>query len=350
MNILLGVFLALTQAAASQTASANLRNGWKFLEENRYTDAQREFEMAIRQNVRGASPRIGLALVFAYQGKGAEAGSTLKASEMLAKTKEDKLEYHASAIRLHTILHTAQGWLNECKRHFNDGMSISNKYGLLQYRMAKAYVAANELSSAQDLLAQVVAMNIDLSATADREWKRVQKVLRASPATRTGAGIAMQDRISRADLCALLASELSIEKLFKTDAPKKEVAEPTDIQQHRLRQDVLSVLQWGIRGLEVGTEGRFSPDAPVKRAEIAFVLEDILIKATGDRSTATRFIGTNTSPFSDVSATYAWFNSIMTVTSRGILEPQTNGKFSPDTPVEGADALLAVRKLASEVK
>ncbi len=83
---------------------------------------------------------------------------------------------------------------------------------------------------------------------------------------------------------------------------------------------------------------------------MAFVLEDLLIKATGDRSMSNRFIGNNTSPFSDVPPTYAWFNSIMTATSRGMLEAASNGKFEPDTPVEGADALLAVRKLAAESK
>ena len=110
------------------------------------------------------------------------------------------------------------------------------------------------------------------------------------------------------------------------------------------------MLQWGIRGLEVAPDGKFSPDRPVGRGEIAFVLEDILIKARGDRTAATRFIGTETSPFSDVPPSYAWFNSIMTVTSRGILEGSLAGRFEPGNPVEGADALLALRKLGAEIQ
>lgn len=38
----------------------------------------------------------------------------------------------------------------------------------------------------------------------------------------------------------------------------------------------------------------------------------------------------------------------MTATSRGLLEAGLDGKFNPETLVEGADTLLAVRKLAAE--
>jgi tetratricopeptide (TPR) repeat protein len=350
VNVLMVFFVAFMQASATQTAGANLRNGWQLLEEGKYMDAQHEFEIAVRQNTKDSSPRLGLALVEASNGRVPQGETFLRTAGTLAKTNEAKLEYEAGAIRFYTIVQQPHDWLDEAKKHYNGGISISNKYAPLQYRMARAYIAANDLGHAQDLLAQVVAIHSEFADTADREWKRVQKILRASPATRVGAGIAMQDHISRADLCALLAGETSIGKLFTPGGAQSKINEPPDIKDHRLRQDVLTVLQWGIRGLEIGPDGKFAPNRPVLREEIAFVIEDILIKGRTDQATATRFVGAETSPFSDVSPTYAWFNSIMTVTSRGILEGTLNGKFEPEAPVEGADALLALRKLGTEIQ
>ena len=49
------------------------------------------------------------------------------------------------------------------------------------------------------------------------------------------------------------------------------------------------------------------------------VIEDILIKVTGDNALATRFIG-NASPFPDLRSDLPYFNAVMVVTSRGIME------------------------------
>ena len=211
--------------------------------------------------------------------------------------------------------------------------------------MAQAYVAANDLGRAQDLFAQAVALNGEFAPDADREWKKVQKVLRASPATRLGAGIAMQDKISRADLCALLAGEAGLEKLFAGGDNPAAVAEPVDIRFHPLRQDIVSVLKWRIRGLDPKTDGSFTPDEPILRGELALILEDIVIKSTRDSSLASRYLGADQSPFPDIPPTHALFNAVMTATSRSILEADLDGRYHPDDPAAGADALIAVRRL-----
>ncbi len=331
-----------------QIQSANIRNGWALFEKGSLAEAHREFELAVQQSPENPQPRLGLALVKAAQGNIKEAERLLRGALPLAKTNQAKLDHHATAIRYYTLTRSPEDWLDLSKKHFYDGLRLNTTYPALQYRMARAYVGANDLGRAQDLFAQVVSMGRDFASDADREWKRIHKVLRASPATRTGTGIAMQDRVSRADLCALIAAELSLSKLFDKTTQSASVPEPPDIAHHRLRQDVLTILHWKIRGLEVRPDGRFAPDEPVQRGEFAFVLEDVLIKTTGDKALATRYLGTETSPFADVAPTHPWFNSIMNVASRALIESDSDGRFYPDENIDGADTLLAIRKLSSQ--
>lgn len=81
------------------------------------------------------------------------------------------------------------------------------------------------------------------------------------------------------------------------------------------------------------------------------MIEDVLIKVTGDNALATKFIG-QTSPFPDLRSDLPYFNAVMVVTSRGIMEAKdfTTGEFAPLSPVPGVDALLIIRKFKEELK
>ena len=81
------------------------------------------------------------------------------------------------------------------------------------------------------------------------------------------------------------------------------------------------------------------------------MIEDILIKIAGDNGLATRFIGSS-SPFPDLRADLPYFNAVMVVTSRGLMEAKdmVSGAFSPRDPVAGADALLVIRKMREELR
>ncbi|HXC93222.1 MAG TPA: S-layer homology domain-containing protein, partial [Geobacteraceae bacterium] len=81
----------------------------------------------------------------------------------------------------------------------------------------------------------------------------------------------------------------------------------------------------------------------------AFILEDVLMKITGDEKLATAYFGQERSPFPDVRPTSALYNAVMNMTSRGIMEGELSGEFRVDAPVEGPDALLAIRMLKQKM-
>ncbi len=95
----------------------------------------------------------------------------------------------------------------------------------------------------------------------------------------------------------------------------------------------------------------FRPEEQVDRASYAMMIEDILIRITGDGALATRYVGSR-SPFPDLRADHPYFNAVMVVTSRGIMEAgdTATGAFAPHQPVGGADALLAIRRIREELR
>ena len=138
------------------------------------------------------------------------------------------------------------------------------------------------------------------------------------------------------------------------DQARAKAARPataTDIAGHPRQAAIEAVIRIGMRGLDLYPDGTFRPDEQLDRASYAMMIEDILIKVSGDKTLATRFIG-SPSPFIDLRADLPYFNAVMLATSRGIMEAKDMavGTFAPRSPVTGVDALLVIRKIRDELR
>ena len=124
----------------------------------------------------------------------------------------------------------------------------------------------------------------------------------------------------------------------------------TDIENHVLKADIDAVIAIGIKGLQPYPDHTYQPFKLITRAEFAMMIEDILIKITGDENLATRFIG-NESPFPDLRNDLSFFNAVMVCTTRNIMEIKdvATGEFDSHGSVSGADALLSIRTLKSQL-
>jgi len=186
-------------------------------------------------------------------------------------------------------------------------------------------------------------------------------------ATKTGRRIALEDQISRADCAALIMEEIKLEKVLNRqntgtdmdDSPdrkdkKSNQSKSTtakDIADNPLRVHIEGVLRLGVKGLEKYPDGSFRPEECVSRATFAVIMEDILEKLTGNAELAKPFQGT-ASPFKDVKTDATYYEAVMVVTSRGIMEKKNANaeEFAPLAPVSGAEALTIARRLKEDQK
>ncbi|MBE9547424.1 MAG: hypothetical protein IMF10_08025 [Proteobacteria bacterium] len=341
--------------------------GLKLLNQGKYRDAQREFELAIQLDPKYSRAYAGIGLVKAYNGDFKSAFNSMKDAWRCARTKEEKVFIHVCKIRLYTMSKAKENWLERAREQFRYAINLAPKSSAAYYFMGKAYKDGLEFDLAGKMFSKVLDLNDDYVGEADGEWKLIQKIQRAMPGTITGKKIAIVESITRADVAALFMEELRIDVLYKRRTQKtfdtsfkdpdkfkaksEEKGTAADIADHTLKADIEAILVIGVRGLENYSDGAFHPDDLITRASYAMMIEDILIKVTGENDLATKFIG-SASPFPDLRPDLPYFNAVMVVTSRGIMQARdfTTGEFAPLSPVSGVDALLIIRKMKEQLK
>ncbi len=355
------------------TPDHHVFSGNKLLQKEDYDGALREFQLAIQLDPKYPPAHAGTGLAYGYKKDFKKAFESMEKAIDLAKTKEHKTDAHTGMVRLYSM-ERGKDWLSNCEKEFKKAIGEDAANPAPYYYMGIAYKLSQTMEGvgkAGDMFKKVLEINKDLVADANKEWEIVQKIQRAAPGTKIGVMIALADKITRADLSALFVQELELEKLFKKrgvktfdtsfkspTSPQKfeadklsKSAPATDIENHVLRTDMEAAIGLGIRGLEPYPDHTFHPNQPITKVEYAVMVEDILIKVSGDESLATKFIGSQPH-FPDVRADQWFFNAIEVCNARGIMQAEdlTTGEFKPKNPVSGADALLIIRKIKDELK
>jgi tetratricopeptide (TPR) repeat protein len=370
---------ARVPASHLDTPEHHFATGMKLLDQEKFGDARRSFELAIELEPGYARAHAGIGLVKAYQTDYKNGLSAMDKAWGYARTAEERLFIHVGYIRIHTLSRSScmqvgvvckranKDWLDISRGEFEKAILIDPASSSVHYYMGLCYKTALDVMQASQMFSRVLELKKDYISEADQQWNLMQKIQRARPGSITGKQIAFVEKITRADAAALFMEELKIDTLYKKRTPKtfdtgfkdpekaaikpKTAALPADIANHPLKADIEGIIEIGVRGLETYPDGLFRPNDLVERAAYAMMIEDMLIKVSGDNALATRFIG-STSPFPDLRSDLPYFNAVMVVTTRQIMGAKniTTGEFVPMGPVGGADALLIIRKIREELK
>jgi len=355
--------------AVLDTPEHHVANGNKLLKLGKLDDAFREFTLAKELDPKFSRAHLGLGLVWGKRKEYEKGLNEIKLALKYARTKEERVASYVGLMRLYIMgkKEMDRKWLIRTEDAFRNAHTLLPNAPAPHYYMGIAYKDAYMFDKAVPFFRKVLEINKGYVAEADKEYALTQKIQRAAPGTKIGKKIALVDKITRADMAALFIQELKIDQIF---AKKKEfdtsfktpsrkfVAErlvktppALDIKDHVLRTDIEAVIRIGINGLQPFPDHTFQPDKIVTRAEYAMMIQDILIKITGDEKLATKFIGT-TSPFPDLRSDLPYYNAVMVCTTRGIMKAKNlaTGEFDPLGPVSGADALLIIRKLKSQIE
>jgi tetratricopeptide (TPR) repeat protein len=361
---------AVAPEAEFDTPAHHVNNGHKLLKSGKIDAAFREFNRAKELDPKHSPAYVGLGLVQGVKGEFDNGFKAMKKAQRYADGKEQKVAVNVGYMRLYIMggEKVKKNWLQEVTTRFNNAIGYIPDLPEPYFYMGIAYKNSYKFQKAAANFTKVLELDKGLVAEADKEYAIVQKIQRAMPGSVVGKKIALLEKITRADAAALFIEELEIDTLFKKRTPKKydtafqdptkkfaageyvKTPPATDIENHVLKADIDAVIAIGIKGLQPGPDHTFQPDKTITRAEFAMMIEDILIKITGDNGLATKFIG-NASPFPDLRNDLPFFNAAMVCTTRNILETKdvATGEFAPMEPVAGAEALLSIRALKTQL-
>ena len=364
---------AAPSTSVLDTPEYHYNQGLKFLDKNQMDDAMREFQRAVDLDPKSSLGYIGKGLVFGQKGDFKAAYENMEKG----KSNETKgIEARIGMIRLYSLQMVkepgkAKSLIKDAESEFKTANEKEPNNARLHYYMGMAYKVDLNFDKAAPMFRTVLDLNKDFTGEANAEWAVIQKIQRAAPGTEIGKKIALIDKIDRADVSALFDQEMNLEKLFTKRGVKSydtsfkaptesstqfspettvKMDAATDIKDHWLRPSIETILKLQVRGLEAGPNHKFDPDKLITKGEFAVMLEDILIKVSGDEKLATKFLGA-TSPFPDIRNDQYFFSAAMTVTTRNFLEAdKATGEFKPGDPVSGADALLSIREFKNQLK
>ena len=356
--------------AELDTPMHHVKNGNKMLKAGKIDAALREFTRAKELDPKYSPAYVGLGLVQGIKGDYENGFKQLKIAGKYAKEDEQKIAVHVGYMRLYILGgdKIEENWLKKVERSFKKSIKIDPDNPEPYYFMGIAYKMSFEFEAASSQFAKVLEINKGFIQEADKEYAIIQKIQRAMPGSIVGKKIALLEKITRADVAALFIEELEIDELFRKRTPKQfdtafkdpekklvageyvKVPPATDIEDHVLKTDIDAVIAIGIKGLQPFPDHTYKPYKVITRAEFAMMIEDILIKITGDDSLATKFIG-SPSPFPDLRSDLPYFNAAMVCTTRNIMETKdvSTGEFDPQGSVSGAESLLSIRTLKSQL-
>lgn len=342
------------------TPEYHYKAGMRAIENGDFMQAVKSFERSVDLDRKFALGYGGLGLAHAHLKNNSEAKSY--AGKCASKGKKDPEALSLAARVWITMRDSEKKWFKKAEGFLEKALKRNKNHEGALYWYGVAHLYNFDFADAESYFRRVVGMKGEYAGKADYQWQRSQKIVRAMPGTSAGKKVALQEKISRADMAVIFAEELKIGELiarlpkqnpgFQTPsqmAQQSTVQTPADAVGHWAEAWVKDMIRYGI--LDPFPDGKFYPNDVVDRANYAMAVQRLLVVATRDHGLETRYFGENPSRFSDVPSSHPAYNAMALCSERGIMQADVmTGNFNPAGHVGGADALLIVRTLQTSLR
>lgn len=385
---LAGFVLLLAGCGPKQRAAEGLMDspathynqGMRKFEEGDLTTAEKEFQEALLLDRKYAPAHAGLSLVYAQMAADIKDPKSKSRKEYLDEADDqldkaidlddENVNVWISAIRYYSILKEKDNWIDKCESAWEKALKIDSKSEAAYYFMGLAYRDALQFRNSEDMLKKAIDLDGLWSEKADNALEQVHKIVQAQPGTKYGKLIALQDKISRADMAVLFIEELNVvERIKRREASsfspdlsfepenpleyssgKGETGnEIDDISGHWAESMIRDFISTGL--FEVGPDHKFHPDEPVTRIEFAGAVQRLFYMVTRDKSIFSKYIGEKESHIADMRTDHPFYGAAVLCVERGIMSlDKTTGYFHPNEAVSGPDAVLLIRDIKNALK
>ncbi|MCD6153142.1 MAG: tetratricopeptide repeat protein [Syntrophobacterales bacterium] len=165
------------------TPEHHTSTGIKLLNQGKYNDAKREFQLALQLNPKFSKAYVGSSLVKACQGDVKSAFKAIVKAKTYAKSDKEKVFYHVAGLRLYTMSKKGKDWLEDAENEFKNAIKLDPRSSAAYYFMGVAYKVSLQFKEAARMFSKVLDLNDEYADAADKELKFIRKIQEAAPGT-----------------------------------------------------------------------------------------------------------------------------------------------------------------------
>lgn len=338
------------------SASEYVKAGHLALQQGDWEQAAFSFNRAMKVDPQYAPAFSGAAYVLAIKDQPQKAIEYAEKAVALDARSFDAQFYRGRIL----LLTKPDNWFDQAIHSFDQALKIKSMDDETLFYKAEAYREHGDVREAKMIYTKVVERGGTFAHQANEQIVYLDAYIAASPRTKMGADMLIVEKITRADLAALLGAEFNIVSVMQRRNPNYsggnnqqwKTAEERRTSTANNLSDIFGnwAESWIRDAVQVGAmdaypDNTFRPSQTVQRMDLALILQNIIIESTGNTSLYTAFI--NSAPrFTDVPHSHYAYNAICLVTEYNIM-PVTGAsdKFDLDGPVSGLEALMALRHL-----
>lgn len=330
------------------TSEHHTFTGMVLMKQDKVSDAEREFSLALKLNRESSLGHAGIALVNAHRGNLKGAFESAGKAEQYARRDRERLFAHIVNIQLHTMSRQS-GWMDRAEEEFRSAMAIDPRSSAAWYFMGRALMMNYEFSRAGRHFIKVLDLNDEYIEQADAAWKRMKQILALGALPEQVEEVVIADRLTRGQLALLLVEDLQIEELYRGLGIYGGLSEPApviqDTQTHRYAGEIKKIAAIGVEGLGVYPDGKFYPHDLVTRLGLAVALYDILVKVWGEDLIVQYTL--EGPVVENIDHGHPNYKAVTAIASLGIMSAGLfdSSRLAPYTPLSGADALEAIYNL-----
>jgi len=350
-----GCSKAVTPKSETDTPENHYATGMDKLAAGDFKVAEEEFTRAVKLAPKGPRGYTGMAFLELGRGNYDEA---LSMAEKAVGRDGSFVDAHTALGAAYCEQKRGKDWFERATASIEKALSLDESNQRARFYLARTYMKNRQFERARDEFDRAAVVDGPFKAQAAQRRDIMETVIGLLPLPECTGDIFIAKSVDRGELCQLIIEVLGIRELLRDERPvmfeavynsdlsvKGKVAVPTDVAGHRLRDWIMAVLPLNLDNLRILPNGYFYPDMSVTRAQLADILQDIIVRLSGEERLATQYIGSETR-FPDVRSDFFAFNAITLAYERGLIGPAgKSGAFDPKGNVSGIVALKALRAL-----
>jgi tetratricopeptide (TPR) repeat protein len=277
------------------------------------------------------------ALYYLFKGEYIEAKKYVNA----AKKKDTKNE-KAYIIETRILLQEkGSSYAREAIKFLSNSGEISRGSLLADLTLGDCYFLLGDFLKAREVYTRILKANREFQVESANRLETIYTIESIKLNPKQVKGILFSKGVRRDDIAYLLDKEFAIKNYIQRGEERR--SSFSDLGGSLYSDSIVTLYARGMFSFIKGD--KFSPTTIASRGEMAKVIEDFIVYATGNVGYRSRYRTGEQSPIRDVKSDHPYYNAIRLVIDKNIMDLTLGSSFNPMGPVNGIDAVVTFNRM-----